>query len=58
MNGKEDGVPIHNGILLNHTQKRNNSILSNMNGTRDYRTKQNNLKTNIRQYHLNVESKI
>ena len=40
------------------TKKRNNAIRSNMNETRDYHTKQSNLKTSIIQYHLNVEPKI
>ena len=37
---KEDVVHIYNGILLSHKKEQNNAICSNMDGTRDYHTKQ------------------
>ena len=33
-------VHIYNGILLNHQKEWNNAICSNMDGSRDYHTKQ------------------
>ena len=37
---KEDVVHIYNRILLSHKKKRNNAICSNMDGPRNYHTKQ------------------
>ena len=37
---KEDVVHIYNGILLSHKKEWNNAIYSNMDGPRDYHTKQ------------------
>ena len=37
---KEDVVHIYHGILLRHKKEQNNAICSNMDGPRDYRTKQ------------------
>ena len=36
---KEDVVHIYNGILLSNKKELNNAICSNMDETRDYRTK-------------------
>ena len=36
---KEDGVHIHNRILLSHKKERKNAICSNMGRPRDYHTK-------------------
>ena len=38
--GKEDVVCIHHGILLSHQREGKNAICSNMDGPKDYRTKQ------------------
>ena len=37
---KEDVVHIYNGILLSHKKELNNAMCSNMDGPRDYHTKQ------------------
>ena len=37
---KEDVLYIYNGILLSHKKEWNNAICSNMDGPRDYHTKQ------------------
>ena len=36
----EGVVHIHDGILLSHKKEQNNAICSNMEGPRDYHTKQ------------------
>ena len=56
---KEDVMHIYNGVLLSHRKELNNAICSNMDGPRDYHTKQN--KSDKDKYHMiftyNVESK-
>ena len=37
---KEDVVYLYSGILLSHKKEGNNAICSNMNGPRDYHTKE------------------
>ena len=37
---KEDVVCTHNGILLSHQKEGKNAIYSNMDGPKDYHTKQ------------------
>jgi len=37
---KEEAVHIHNGILLSHKKEWNNTICNNIDGPRDYHTKQ------------------
>ena len=56
----EDVVHVYNGMLLSHRKEWNNSICSNMDLTRDYRTKWNvrKKKTDTIGYHLYIESKI
>ena len=39
MNGQEDVIYIHNGILLSHSKEWNNAICSDMDGPGDYHTK-------------------
>ena len=39
MNGLEDVVYLHNGIILTHKTEQNNAIFHNMDGTRESHTK-------------------
>ena len=47
---KEDVVHIYNGIVLGHKKEGNNAICSNMDGPRDYHTKQS--KSEKDKYHM------
>ena len=48
---------IHNGVLISLKKEWNNATCSNIDGPRDYYTKWNKSKKNIRWYHLYVEFK-